>query len=250
MEQMNLTRDPNVLVDVILPTGAWEIMVDVYKKMGIPLGKLNAGVNENDITFSRRADGSFHKSSPVMIKTPSDAINIQDTYNFERCSLPDRRKPELVKGWMDDMDATSKMDLSTEWHGRHSKNLLRAGQGRRNVRHYASRPDTTTWWTPHTAVAIAAANWVTNCKTQNERPQLPLWLPRHPVSSKNPSRWRLVKTHGPNTSNGFPESGKRSLKGRNPTDHLRGCAGIFPGRESGGVGKDGSWYHRRAWSVK
>jgi hypothetical protein len=58
---------------------------------------------------------------------------------------------------MDDMDATSKMDLSTEWHGRHSKNLVASGQGRRNVRHYASRPGHDYLVDPHTAVAIAAA---------------------------------------------------------------------------------------------
>jgi threonine synthase len=36
----------------------------------------------------------------------------------------------------------------------------------------------TTLVDPHTAVAIAAAeNWVTNCKTLQNDPQLPLWQP-------------------------------------------------------------------------
>jgi threonine synthase len=46
------------------------------KKMGLPIGMLCAGVNENDITHRTFQTGKFHKSS-TMKKTLSDAINIQ-----------------------------------------------------------------------------------------------------------------------------------------------------------------------------
>ncbi len=46
------------------------------KKMGIPIGKLCAGVNINDISHRVIDSGKFHKSAK-MEKTLSDAINIQ-----------------------------------------------------------------------------------------------------------------------------------------------------------------------------
>jgi threonine synthase len=46
------------------------------KKMGLPIGMLCAGVNENDITHRTFQTGKFHKST-TMKKTLSDAINIQ-----------------------------------------------------------------------------------------------------------------------------------------------------------------------------
>ena len=46
------------------------------KRMGLPIGKLCAGVNINDITHRVIQDGKFYKSER-MLKTLSDAINIQ-----------------------------------------------------------------------------------------------------------------------------------------------------------------------------
>jgi threonine synthase len=46
------------------------------KQMGLPLGKLCAVVNVNDITHRAFQNGEFYKS-PHMIKTLSEAINIQ-----------------------------------------------------------------------------------------------------------------------------------------------------------------------------
>jgi len=45
------------------------------KKMGLPIGMLCAGLNENDITHRTFQTGKFHKSS-TMKKTLSDAINV------------------------------------------------------------------------------------------------------------------------------------------------------------------------------
>lgn len=66
------------LVDIILPTGAMGNIAGGYmaKKMGLPIGKLCAGVNINDITHRAIANGKFHRSER-MEKTLSDAINIQ-----------------------------------------------------------------------------------------------------------------------------------------------------------------------------
>lgn len=46
------------------------------KKMGLPIGKLCAGVNINDISHRVIESGKFYKSDK-MEKTLSDAINIQ-----------------------------------------------------------------------------------------------------------------------------------------------------------------------------
>lgn len=85
------------------------------KKMGIPLGRLCSGVNANDITYRVMRTGAFHKS-PEMLKTLSDAINIQIPYNFERLLfyLTDQ-DDQLVREWMTQVDQTRKLDLSIEW---------------------------------------------------------------------------------------------------------------------------------------
>jgi len=66
------------LVDIILPTGAMGNIAGGYmaKKMGLPIGKLCAGVNINDISHRVIESGKFYKSDK-MEKTLSDAINIQ-----------------------------------------------------------------------------------------------------------------------------------------------------------------------------
>jgi threonine synthase len=68
----------DILVDVVLPTGAMGNMVAGYmaKRMGLPFGTFVSGVNINDITYRVTRTGHFHRSS-VMLKTLSEAINIQ-----------------------------------------------------------------------------------------------------------------------------------------------------------------------------
>lgn len=131
----------DTLVDIILPTGAMGNIAGGYmaKKMGLPIGKLCAGVNVNDISHRVIKSGKFHKSDK-MEKTLSDAINIQvvrfsccvifivcdaatndfsffsKPYNFERLLfyLTDGNH-ELVKWWMSNMEETSKLDLDDSW---------------------------------------------------------------------------------------------------------------------------------------
>lgn len=72
-------------LDVILPTGAMGNVTAALmtKRMGLPLGKLYTAVNANDITDRVIRNGDFSKSS-CMVRTQSEAINIQVPYNFER----------------------------------------------------------------------------------------------------------------------------------------------------------------------
>lgn len=107
-----------VILDVVLPTGAMGNLVAGYmcKQMGLPLGKLSAGVNANDITYRVVQTGAFHRAD-TMHKTLSDAINIQVPYNFERLLfyLTGGGQQGLVKEWMQQMEETSRLDLPTEW---------------------------------------------------------------------------------------------------------------------------------------
>ena len=109
--------DPSRPVDFILPTGAMGNIVGGFmaKKMGVPVGLLNSGVNVNDITYRVIKTGAFHKS-PVMLRTLSEAINIQVPYNFERILYYlTNQNSQLVRAWMTQMNATQCLDLSPEW---------------------------------------------------------------------------------------------------------------------------------------
>ena len=71
--------------DVVVPTGAMGNLAAAtfVKNRGVPFDKLCAATNVNDITFRAFAEGDFSRASE-MVKTRSDAINIQVPYNFER----------------------------------------------------------------------------------------------------------------------------------------------------------------------
>jgi len=85
------------------------------KKMGLPLGRLQSGCNANDITARVMKTGAFHKSEK-MLKTLSDAINIQIPYNFERLLyyLTDEDDKQVAL-WMADVDSRQKLDLPQDW---------------------------------------------------------------------------------------------------------------------------------------
>lgn len=72
-------------LDVVVPTGAMGNLVAAtfVRQRGVPLGKLCAATNVNDISFRAFTEGDFSRA-PEMLKTRSDAINIQVPYNFER----------------------------------------------------------------------------------------------------------------------------------------------------------------------
>lgn len=179
----------------MIPTGAMGNIVGGYmtKKMGVPIGKLCAGTNINDILFRAVETGKFHKSE-TMERTLSEAINIQmvrfgskvclmlawillllltlsqsplyvfthilQPYNFERllyyltdCS------DELVKEWMETIDETSKLDLDATWLSRF-QNEFSAARVTDNEMCDTARMIKDEYdyvVDPHTTVAVAAA---------------------------------------------------------------------------------------------
>ena len=105
------------LVDFVIPAGALGNTAAAFmaRQMGLPIGRLIAGVNENDITYRTIRTGEFHRSEK-MLKTLSDAINIQVPYNMERIFYYlTNEDSSLVKAWMSEMEATGRLTLSQAW---------------------------------------------------------------------------------------------------------------------------------------
>ena len=117
-ESMGIPTDQNQPpVDVVLPTGAMGNIVGAYmaKKMGVPIGKLNAICNINDITHRVFETGQFHRAEE-MKKTLSEAINIQVPYNFERILYyATSGNSSIVKVWMEEMESTQKLSLPADF---------------------------------------------------------------------------------------------------------------------------------------
>lgn len=142
-----------------VPTGAMgNVAAGLFAKMmGLPVDKILCGVNHNDIVHRAVATGRFHKQE--LVRTLSEAINIQVPYNFERvlyalsgCDAP------LTRSWMRIMDMTKKLTL----RGRHLRRLrgtflsarVSDEEMLRTVREYRSRHGYLV--DPHTAVALHA----------------------------------------------------------------------------------------------
>lgn len=155
--------DPDRPVDIVLPTGAMGNITGAYmcKLMGVPLGKLNAAVNINDVTYRVICTGKFYKiPNEPMHKTLSEAINIQLPYNFERILYYlTKENATLVNGWMKSVEETNRVELPTEYfhklqHEFRSEritddevcNMIRSVLQRYNY-----------YIDPHTAVAFCAA---------------------------------------------------------------------------------------------
>jgi threonine synthase len=169
----------NVLVDVILPTGAMGNKLRIYgQKRWAPAGKTECGVNENDITFASQT-GVFDKSL-AMIKTPSDAIIIfRYPTTLSACSLPDRRKPRAGQGtwttWTRPVDG-----LVTEWYERSKGKNLVARSYDEMCHIVVVQVRVRLLVDPHTVSRIAAAE---KLKPQDHRtgdPSRHYGKPRHP----------------------------------------------------------------------
>lgn len=104
-------------ISFVMPTGAMGNIAGGYmaKKMGLPIDKLVAATNINDISHLVIQTGKFHRA-PEMHKTLSEAINIQVPYNFERLLyyLTDEND-SLVSDWMTTMDEKARLTLNSEW---------------------------------------------------------------------------------------------------------------------------------------
>lgn len=148
-------------VDIIIPTGAMGNIAAAYmiKKCGLPIGKLCAGVNINDITDRVIQSGKFHKSKR-MEKTLSEAINIQVPYNFERLLyyLSDQNH-SIVNTWMKKMEDTSKLDLDDIWIKRLQNDFSSAKiTDEEMCESIVKAKDVYNYFIdPHTAVALSAA---------------------------------------------------------------------------------------------
>jgi threonine synthase len=149
-------------IDIIVPTGAMGNIVAGYmcQKMGLPIRKLVAAVNINDITHQAIQHGTFHRSE-YMQRTLSEAINIQVPYNFERLLYYlSNENDVLVQEWYQDLKTTQKITLSESWleplqRVFHSARVTDAQLCRAALNVYTHYPPYIV--DPHTAVAFSAA---------------------------------------------------------------------------------------------
>ena len=153
---------------IILPTGAMGNIAGGYmaKQMGLPVTKLIACTNVNDISHRVIQTGQYIKS-PHMIKTLSEAINVQLPYNFERLLFYlTNQNHDLVAAWMtqveEDPDAIrgrNQFLLSSDWLTRLQQEFDSASvtdeEMCETIRYFQQEyqyvPD------PHTAVALCGA---------------------------------------------------------------------------------------------
>jgi len=103
-------------LDIVVPTGAMGNLAAGYmvKKMGVPIGRLVAAVNSNDVTHRIFATGQF-VSLPQMNKTMSEAINIQNPpYNLERILFYSTggHNHQLIQQWMTQHEAALQQEQS------------------------------------------------------------------------------------------------------------------------------------------
>mmetsp|Transcript_22560 Transcript_22560/g.58909 ORF Transcript_22560/g.58909 Transcript_22560/m.58909 type:complete len:258 (+) Transcript_22560:859-1632(+) len=87
---------------------------ELARQMGLPLTKLCAMVNANDISHRAISKGHFWKE-PI-VRTLSEAINIQVPYNFERLLHFATRDSAVVKAAMETMAATGKLSIPPTLH--------------------------------------------------------------------------------------------------------------------------------------
>jgi threonine synthase len=100
-------------VTFIIPTGAMGNIAGGYmaKQMGLPIRKLVAAVNANDATHRVFQNGELRKLP--MIKTLSEAMNVQIPYNLERLLFYRTGQDHaLVASWMRQVESSDCLDLS------------------------------------------------------------------------------------------------------------------------------------------
>jgi len=159
LEQCGL--DVGAMVDVIVPSGALGNLASAYmaKKMGLPLGRLVAATNSNDITHRTISAGEFHRIE-TMEKTLSEAINIQVPYNMERIFYYlTGEDHSLVSTWMQEMECSGQLTLPATWLTKMREEFSSSrvddeamcAAVRSAVEQHGYLVD------PHTAVALAAA---------------------------------------------------------------------------------------------
>ena len=130
------------------------------KKMKVPIGRLSAGVNVNDVTWRFIRTGVLEKDDQPMKKTLSEAINIQVPYNLERLLFYlTSGNYQQVQQWYQSLESCGRLELSQFW-------LSKLKEEFRSVRVDDTKLCATLqevldgmkyWADPHTGVAFAAA---------------------------------------------------------------------------------------------
>ena len=146
-----------------IPTGAMGNIAAGYlaNRMGVPVKKFIVGTNNNDISHRVIATGLFHKRD--MVRTKSEAINIQVPYNFERMLylLSDSDTGLISKSYAGPkgMEKTGQIDLDTHLMDRLQDKFVsfRVSDERmiETIQTFYKRYDYLS--DPHTAVALCAA---------------------------------------------------------------------------------------------
>lgn len=191
-------------IDVVIPSGALGNLAAgfISKQMGLPIRRLVAATNTNDITHRTISHGKFHRSES-MDKTLSDAINIQVPYNMERIFYYlTNEDSSLVSSWMLEMERSSRFTLPQPWlaklqetfSSRRVDDDAMCAALRRGVQAFSYLSD------PHTAVALAAA-W----DIYGDQPQ------PHPVAvlaTASPCKFEVAVTHaiGPSQWKAYADS--------------------------------------------
>lgn len=146
-------------VAFVIPTGAMGNIAGGYmaKQMGLPIRKLVAAVNANDASHRVIQHGELRKLP--MIKTLSEAMNVQIPYNLERllfyCTGQDHA---LIASWMKQVDSSDCLDLSS-WLDRLQEDFASATASDEQVCAAISSALATHQYCidPHTAVGWCAA---------------------------------------------------------------------------------------------
>jgi threonine synthase len=102
-------------ITFVIPTGAMGNIAGGYmaKQMGLPIRKLVVAVNANDASHRVIQTGQLQKKP--LIRTLSEAMNIQIPYNLERLLFyRTSQNHELISQWMKEVDSRASLDL-TSW---------------------------------------------------------------------------------------------------------------------------------------
>ena len=159
---LRVSPDLETPLDIILPTGAMGNIAGGYlaRQMGVPIGRLVAAVNANDISYRALTQGDFSRA-PEMLQTLSEAINIQVPYNFERLLYyVTDGDHSLIKEWMTQMEQTQRLQLPDPWLSRFRDHFgsARVTDEDMCMALRATKDKFGYWTDPHTAVAFSGAS--------------------------------------------------------------------------------------------
>jgi len=108
-------KHPGATVNYSVPTGNFgDVLAGYYtKNMGVPVGKLIVGTNENDILHRFFTNGEYHREQ--IAKTISPSMDICVSSNFERYLFHlAGNKSAVLAQWMKDFETTKKLTITGE----------------------------------------------------------------------------------------------------------------------------------------